>query len=95
MKQTIIKAAASAGERHIPSAFSVLYVIWVLYDRVLQIGPQNPRSDGRDRSVLSKGHGALTPYAVLAEKGFFLASELERFAAFDSPLGGHPDGMLC
>jgi len=91
MKRTIIKAATSAGEGHIPSAFSVLDILWVLYDRVLQIDPQNPRSDGRDRFILSKGHGALALYAVLAEKGFFPASELERFATFDSPLGGHPD----
>ena len=47
MKRTIIKAATSAGEGHIPSAFSVLDVLWVLYDRVLQVDPQNPRSDGR------------------------------------------------
>lgn len=38
-----------------------------------------------------EGHGVLALYAVLAAKGFFPPSELDRFAAFDSPLGGHPD----
>ena len=47
MKRTIIKASASAGDGHIPSALSVLDILWVLYDRVLQVDPQNPRSDGR------------------------------------------------
>jgi transketolase len=63
----------------------------VLYDRVLRVDPANPRSEDRDRFVLSKGHASLALYAVLAEKGFFPASDLERFATFDSALGGHPD----
>ena len=91
LKRQIVLATLAVGEGHIPSAFSILDILWVLYDRVLQIDPKNHKSDERDRFVLSKGHGALALYAVLAEKGFFSASELERFAAFDSPLGGHPD----
>lgn len=91
LKRQIVLATVAVGEGHIPSAFSILDILWVLYDRVLQIDPSNPKSDERDRFVLSKGHGALALYAVLAEKGFFPVSELERFATFDSPLGGHPD----
>jgi len=91
LKRQIVLATMAAGEGHIASAFSILDILWVLYDRVLQIDPKNPKSDERDRFVLSKGHGSLALYAVLAEKGFFPASELERFATFDSPLGGHPD----
>jgi len=91
LKRQIVLATMAVGEGHIASAFSILDILWVLYDRVLQIDPKNPKSDERNRFVLSKGHGALALYAVLAEKGFFPASELERFATFDSPLGGHPD----
>ncbi len=91
MKRQIILAAANAGEGHIPSALSILDILWVLYDQVLRYDPKDPESDDRDRFILSKGHGALALYAVLAAKGFFPASELDRFAAFDSPLGGHPD----
>lgn len=91
LKRQIVLATVAIGEGHIASAFSILDILWVLYDRVLQIDPENPKSDERDRFVLSKGHGSLALYAVLAEKGFFPASELERFASFDSFLGGHPD----
>ena len=91
LKKQIIKATVPVEEGHIPSAFSILDILWVLYDQVLHIDPSNPKNDDRDRFILSKGHGALALYAVLAEKGFFPTSELERFATFNSILGGHPD----
>ncbi len=91
LKKQIITATVPVEEGHIPSAFSILDILWVLYSRVLHIDPNNPRSDNRDRFILSKGHGALALYAVLAERGFFPTSELERFATFNSLLGGHPD----
>ena len=84
-------AATVAGEGHIASAFSILDILGVLYDRVLKIDPQNPWAENRDRFILSKGHASLALYAVLAEKGFFPKAWLGKFAAFDSPLGGHPD----
>ncbi len=91
LKRQIVLATMPIGEGHIPSAFSILDILWVLYDKVLRIDPKNPRSNSRDRFILSKGHGALALYAILAEKGFFPSSELKKFAAFDSSLGGHPD----
>ena len=91
LKRQIVLASMAVNEGHIPSAFSILDILWVLYDQVLRIYPQKPKSDERDRFVLSKGHGSLALYAVLAEKGFFPASELERFASYSSILGGHPD----
>jgi len=91
LKKDIVLATMRASEGHIPSAFSILDILWVLYSRVLHIDPNNPKSDGRDRFILSKGHGALALYAVLSERGFFSTSELDSFATFNSPLGGHPD----
>lgn len=91
LKRQIIHAASAAGEGHIGSAFSILDILWVLYDQVLRFSPRDPGSSDRDRFVLSKGHGSLALYAVLAAKGFFLATELEGFAEFESRLGGHPD----
>jgi transketolase len=91
LKRQIITATVPVEEGHIPSAFSILDILWVLYNQVLHIDPSNPKSDDRDRFILSKGHGALALYAVLAERGFFPTSELERFATFNSILGGHPD----
>jgi transketolase len=91
LRRQIVTAAASAGEGHIGSAFSVLDILWVLYDQQLRINPKDTKSEERDRFVLSKGHGSLALYAILAEKGFFPVAELERFASYDSLLGGHPD----
>jgi transketolase len=91
LKHYILKAAASAGEGHIPSAFSVLDILWVLYDKILALESIKKGAIDRDRFILSKGHASLALYAVLAEKGFFPISELEKFCQFDSLLGGHPD----
>jgi len=90
-RKIIIQTAASAGEGHIPSALSVLDIIWVLYNSVLKYNPINPNDPKRDRFILSKGHASLALYVVLAEKGFFPISDLESFGNFDSPFGGHPD----
>jgi transketolase len=78
-------------EKHDPSTHSTLDVLWVLYDRVLRYDSQRPRWEGRDRFVLSKGHGCRAYYAILAEKGFFPPSELRTFLQYDSILGAHPD----
>lgn len=91
LKKIIIEMSARAGEGHIPSAFSVLDILWVLYDGVLRIDPKNPRDPKRDVFILSKGHASLALYAVLAEKNFFPKTELDTFGNFNSILGGHPD----
>lgn len=91
MRRSIVQIAAAAGEGHIPSALSVLDILWVFYERVLKYDSANPNDPERDRFILSKGHASLALYVVLAEKGFFPVSELERFGKFDSLLGGHPD----
>jgi transketolase len=91
LRRRILEAAAASGEGHVPSAFSILDILWVLYDRVLGVSSADPAAPGRDRFVLSKGHASLALYAVLAEKGFFPRHWLDRFGRYDSPLGGHPD----
>lgn len=91
LKREIIEMAVIAGEGHIPSAISILHILWVLYDRVLDITPKNIKNLNRDRLILSKGHASLGLYVVLAEKGFIKKSSLKDFAKFDSDLGGHPD----
>jgi transketolase len=82
---------ASGDEKHNPSAYSTLEVLWVLYDRILNYDASNPQSENRDRFIMSKGHGPLVLYAILAQKGFFPASELGRFLEWEGILGGHPD----
>ena len=84
-------ALATGDEKHEASALSTLDVLFVLYEHVLRIDPRNPNWDGRDRFLLSKGHGPLAYYAVLARKGFFSSRELTRFLRSDGILGSHPD----
>ena len=59
----------TGDEKHSTSATSTLDVLWVLYDRVLRVDPSAPGDPGRDRFLLSKGHGPAAYYAVLAAKG--------------------------
>lgn len=82
---------AVGDEKHDVSAHSTLDILWVLYDRVLRYIPGQPGAEERDRFLLSKGHGPLALYAILASKGFFPVTELERFETWEGILGGHPD----
>lgn len=84
----------TGDEKHSTSATSTLDVIWVLYDRILRIDPARPEDPGRDRFLLSKGHGPMAFYAVLAAKGFIGLDTLRTYGAYDSPLGYHPDRNL-
>jgi transketolase len=80
--------------KHDAAAESTLDVLWVLYDRVLRVSPGTAGDDARDRFLLSKGHGPMAYYAVLAAKGFLDPAELPGYGAFGSPLGQHPDRNL-
>lgn len=84
----------TGAEKHSTAATSTLDVIWTLYDRVLRVDRSRPDDPHRDRFLLSKGHGPMAYYAVLAAKGFFPATWLDEWASFDSPLGMHPDRTL-
>ncbi len=91
LRRIIVKMLAAAGRGHVGSAFSLVEILRVLYDEVLAYDAKNPRWEERDRLVLSKGHGCLAIYALLAEKGFFPQEELERVCKTDGILGGHPE----
>ena len=76
---------------HVGSAFSLLEMIRVLYDHILKYDAKNLGWKDRDRFILSKGHGCLALYAILADKGFFPEVELWKFCKSDGILGGHPE----
>lgn len=84
----------TGDEKHDVSATSTLDVLWVLYDRVLRVDPRTPDDPDRDRFLLSKGHGPMAYYAVLAAQGFLDPSALDTFGRYDSLLGHHPDRTL-
>ncbi|MFT7838200.1 thiamine pyrophosphate-dependent enzyme [Saccharothrix sp. BKS2] len=84
----------TGDEKHEWAAASTLDVLWVLYDRVLDVSPDRVDDPDRDRFLLSKGHGPMAYYAVLAAKGYLEPSTLDDWTAWDSPLGQHPDRVL-
>jgi transketolase len=86
--------ATAGDEKHDRSALSVLDVVWLHYDRILRHDPGRPRWAERDRFLLSKGHGPLALYSVLAGWGYLPQAELATFMAWGSRLGGHPDRNL-
>jgi transketolase len=85
MKRHILDAAYYGQEGHIPSALSILDIIYVIYNEHIS------RQNKINRFVLSKGHGSLALYAALAEFGFISKNEILNFGKFNSILGGHPD----
>ncbi len=91
LKRKIIEIATACNEGHIPAAFSILDILWVLYDRILGITPEALDDPDRNRFILSKGHASIGLYVVLAEKGIIDPAHLQSFGKFDSILGGHPD----
>ncbi|WP_326569575.1 thiamine pyrophosphate-dependent enzyme [Amycolatopsis rhabdoformis] len=84
-------ALMTGDDKHQAAAESTVDVLWVLYDRVLDITPENFHDPGRDRFLLSKGHGPMAYYAILAAKGFLDEDELAGWAGARSRLGHHPD----
>jgi transketolase len=94
LRRKIVEALMAGNRGHLGPALSITEIIRVLYDDVLRYDPANAVWSGRDRFVLSKGHGCLALYVVLAEKGFFPESELARFCKSDALLGGHPEHAI-
>ncbi|OGT38062.1 MAG: transketolase [Gammaproteobacteria bacterium RIFCSPHIGHO2_12_FULL_37_14] len=91
LRLLVFRALKAAGRGHVGSALSLVEIVRVLYDDVLQFKADDPQWINRDRCILSKGHGCLALYAILADKKFFPRGELDSFCQFDSILGGHPE----
>jgi transketolase len=95
IRLAVLKTALKAGKGHVPPAFSWVEIAVALYcGGVLRVRPSEPHWPERDRFILSKGHGCLTLYAMLADRGFIPAAELDRFAGDGSLLPGHPDFLI-
>jgi len=91
LRRQIVRVLEKGGRGHVGSAFCLVEMLRVLYDDILRYDPRNPRWSERDRFVLSKGHGCIALYVLLAEKGFFPEAELWKFCKPDGILGGHPE----
>jgi transketolase len=91
LRRLVIKALEGGGRGHLGSALSLIEILRSLYDNTMRYDAAKPKWPERDRFILSKGHGCLAQYALLADKGFFPMTELVKFCHFDGILGGHPD----
>ncbi len=76
---------------HLGSSLSLVEIMRTLYDKILRFDPEYTTWENRDRCILSKGHGCITQYVMLADKKFIPEQALEHFCRHDGLLGGHPD----
>ena len=81
---------AGSSSAHFGGALSSVEIVSTLFGSVMTIDKKNPIADDRDRFILSKGHGCLVYYSILAEMGFISYSEFKTFEKNDSDLLGHP-----
>lgn len=91
LRREAVRVLECAERGHVGASLSLVEILRVLYDHILRYDPKRPDWPGRDRCILSKGHGCVPLYVMLAEKGFFPAEELSRFCRHGGLLGGHPD----
>lgn len=87
----IVEMLAKAGSGHPGGSLSSTDILTCLYFSVMRHNAHDPLWPDRDRFHLSKGHCCPALYAVLAEAGYFLKSELENLRQFGALLQGHPD----
>ncbi len=91
VRMGIIESTYGAKAGHPGGSLSAAEVFTYLYFKELNIDPKNPKWEGRDRFVLSKGHTAPGLYSALAERGFFSVEDLPTLRHIDSYLQGHPN----
>ncbi|HEY7875180.1 MAG TPA: transketolase [Actinomycetota bacterium] len=92
MRRDIVTSTTEAASGHPSSSLSMVEILTVLYfGGVLRYDPSTPDDPGRDRFILSKGHGAPGLYAALAEAGYFPRADLATLRKLGSPLEGHPN----
>ncbi len=87
----IIEGVHSAKSGHPGGSLSCAEILTYLYFKHMNIDPDNPKMENRDRFVLSKGHAAPALYSVLANRGYFDVELLKTLRHIGSILQGHPD----
>jgi transketolase len=91
LRRLVVRTLEGGARGHVGSSLSLLEIMRVLYDDILRYRADDPGWEDRDRCILSKGHGCIGQYVMLAEKGFFPHATLDTFCRRDSILGGHPE----
>ena len=91
VRMGVIESTYGAKAGHPGGSLSAAEVFTYLYFKEMNIDPKNPKWEGRDRFVLSKGHTTPGLYATLANRGFFPVEDLPTLRHIDSYLQGHPN----
>ena len=91
IRRLIIDEIGKLGVGHLGGCLSVVEALVVLYYKEMNINPANPKMEGRDRFVLSKGHAGPALYAVLADRGYFDVAELDTLNKPETNLPSHCD----
>src|SRR5215471_19303945 len=91
LRRLVVRALEGGERGHVGSSMSLVEIMRVLYDDILRYRPNEPKWRDRDRMILSKGHGCIALYVMLADKGFIPFNTLDTFCGRDSILGGHPE----
>ncbi|TVX83845.1 transketolase [Peribacillus simplex] len=94
IRMDLLKMIYEAGTGHTGGSLSNTDILTALYYKVMNIDPQNPTWEDRDRYVQSKGHAVESYWAILADKGFFSKEELKTFSQFNTRLIGHPNNKV-
>ena len=90
LRASIIATSSRTGTPHLGSCLSCVDILTALYFSVLRVDTSNPRAPERDRCILSKGHGAMGLFHVLAERGFYPLSDLDRYGEDGGVFAEHP-----
>ena len=94
VRERIIEMCSGGTGGHLGGGMSLVEILLVLYCDVLRMDPADPADPSRDLLLLSKGHGALCLYAVLAERGFLPAASLADYGRPGGPFMAHPNPAL-
>lgn len=89
-RKKILQYIYGAKAGHTGGSLSCVDILNVLYNCILQVGPENFTAADRDRYIQSKGHSVEALYVVLADQGFFPEKELETLCGYASHFIGHP-----
>ena len=91
LRKEMLRTSALGKDGNLQSGFSSMEILWVLYDRVLNVSPDTTEDPARDRFVLSKGQSTEALLTVLAKKGFIPEEELKTFCQYDSRVAMQAD----
>ena len=90
VRKMALEGVYNAKSGHPGGSLSVADILTYLYMVKMNVDPQDPKKEDRDRFVLSKGHTAPALYGALALKGFFPREDIKTLRKPDSYLQGHP-----